>query len=133
MVTYFLPRTICQHKIVNSCHASSINLGFGFPPNVCSTGDAIVGVEGGAAMISRNDMALRRSGAIKAPPPPYETTVYRRLWAIVAPYVDSSDLYAACLSCRQWHQVFSPYLWGNPAAKFGSDNDTVYCKHIHFS
>jgi hypothetical protein len=74
----------------------------------------------------RNNIAVRWSGTAKAPPPPYETAVYRRLWAVVAPYIDPSDLYAVCLTCRQWHQVFSPYLWGSPATRFGTDNDSVY-------
>jgi hypothetical protein len=63
-----------------------------------------------------------------APPPPYEAAVYRRLWSIVAPYVQDFDLYAACLVCRQWHHIFSPFLWGNPGSKFGSDSDNIYRK-----
>jgi hypothetical protein len=76
----------------------------------------------------RSHHANRRPHKASAPPP-YATAVYRRLWEVVAPYVDESDLYAACLTCQQWHQIFSPYLWGNPATRFGTDNDTVYCEY----
>lgn len=61
-------------------------------------------------------------------PPSYQAAAYRRLWIIVAPYVHLSDLYAACLVCRQWHQVFAPLLWGAPASRFGNDSNSVYCK-----
>jgi hypothetical protein len=65
-------------------------------------------------------------------PPSYQAAAYRQLWMIIAPYVQSYDLYSACLVCRQWHSIFAPLLWGNPASRFGSDSDTVYCKHSQF-
>lgn len=80
----------------------------------------------------RDDIVARRNGVAKVLPPPYETVVYQRLWAVIGPYIDLSDLYAACLTCRQWHQVFNPYLWGDPATRFGTDSDTVYCEYRHF-
>ncbi|KAG0652848.1 hypothetical protein D0Z07_0603 [Hyphodiscus hymeniophilus] len=67
-----------------------------------------------------------------APPPPYEAAVYRRLWAIVAPYVHDFDLYSACLVCRQWHSIFSPLLWGNPGSRFGNDSDNIYLSLTRF-
>ena len=60
-------------------------------------------------------------------PPSYQAAAYRQLWIIVAPYVHSYDLYRACLVCRQWHQLFAPFLWGDPARKFGFDDDNIYC------
>jgi hypothetical protein len=62
-------------------------------------------------------------------PPSYQAAAYRQLWAIVAPYVHFSDLYAACLVCRQWQQVFAPLLWGAPASRFGNDSNSVYRKY----
>lgn len=71
----------------------------------------------------------RRIGAqVKPPPPPYEAAVYRQLWAVVAPFVQSQDLYSACLVSKLWHRVFSPILWANPAERFGRDSDTIYRK-----
>ncbi len=61
-------------------------------------------------------------------PPSYQAAAYRRLWVIIAPYVQAYDLYAACLVCRQWHQVFAPLLWGAPASSFGNDSNAVYRK-----
>ena len=69
-----------------------------------------------------------RSLLAPAPPPPYEAAVYRRLWSVVAPYVQDFDLYSACLVCRQWHHIFSPLLWGNPGLRFGNDSDNIYRK-----
>ena len=65
-------------------------------------------------------------------PPSYEAAAYRQLWIIVAPYVHSYDLYRACLVCRQWHQLFAPFLWGDPARKFGFDDDNIYCMLLFF-
>jgi hypothetical protein len=79
----------------------------------------------------RRNIAVRRKGSANAPPPPYEAALYRRLWAVVAPYVDPDDLYSVCLTCRQLHQAFIPYLWLSPATRFGTDNDTVYCESEH--
>lgn len=62
------------------------------------------------------------------PPPSYEAASYRRLWPIVSPYVKCEDLLSACLVSREWHRIFAPQLWGNPATRFGADLDAVYCK-----
>ena len=62
-------------------------------------------------------------------PPSYQAAAYRQsLWKLVAPYVQNHDLHSACLVSRLWHSVFAPYLWGNPASRFGPDSDAVYCK-----
>ncbi|KAH7355255.1 hypothetical protein BKA65DRAFT_498010 [Rhexocercosporidium sp. MPI-PUGE-AT-0058] len=65
-------------------------------------------------------------------PPSYQAAAYRQFWIIVAPYVHSYDLYRACLVCRQWHQLFAPFLWGDPARKFGFDDDNIYCTLLDF-
>ncbi|KAH7411298.1 hypothetical protein BKA64DRAFT_741868 [Cadophora sp. MPI-SDFR-AT-0126] len=65
-------------------------------------------------------------------PPSYQAAAYRQLWIIVAPYVHSYDLYRACLVCRQWHQLFAPFLWGDPARKFGFDDDNIYLNLTRF-
>ena len=59
-------------------------------------------------------------------PPSYESAVSRDYWKTVALYIPSSDLCAACRVSRQWHETFAPYLWGNPASHFGTQNDAVY-------
>lgn len=51
---------------------------------------------------------------------------YREVWVLVVPYVDDMDLYSACLVCRNWWQLFSTCLWGNPASHFGNDSDAIY-------
>ena len=61
-------------------------------------------------------------------PPSYESAVSRDYWKTVALYIPSSDLCAACRVSRQWHETFAPYLWGNPASHFGTENDAVYGK-----
>lgn len=63
-----------------------------------------------------------------APPPPYESALYRQLWTIVAPYVQPQDLYSACLVSRQFHKIFAPLLWKDPGSRFGNDSDSVYRK-----
>ncbi|KAL2070373.1 hypothetical protein VTL71DRAFT_13399 [Oculimacula yallundae] len=68
-------------------------------------------------------------------PPSYEAAAYgghRQLWILVAPYVHSYDLYRACLVCRLWHQLFAPFLWGDPARKFGLDDDNIYLNLTRF-
>ncbi|KAL1952716.1 hypothetical protein VTO42DRAFT_4417 [Malbranchea cinnamomea] len=65
-------------------------------------------------------------------PPPYEMATARDVWAIVAPYIPSADLCAACLVSRKWHQMFVPFLWGSPASHFGSDNDAMYVALTRF-
>jgi hypothetical protein len=65
-------------------------------------------------------------------PPPYQAASYRRLWTVVAPYIPLSDLYSACLVSRQFHQIFSPHLWGDPGSRFGWDNDTIYLSLTRF-
>ncbi len=61
-------------------------------------------------------------------PPSYESAVSRDYWKTVALYIPSSDLCAACRVSRNWHETFAPYLWGNPASHFGTENDAVYGK-----
>lgn len=62
------------------------------------------------------------------PPPSYEAASYRQLWPIVAPYIRYEDLFSACLVSREWHRSIAPQLWDNPAMRFGTDYDAVYCK-----
>lgn len=59
-------------------------------------------------------------------PPSYESATARDAWAIIAHYIPSSDLCAASLVSRRWHEIFMPFLWGDPASHFGTDNDAVY-------
>ena len=62
-------------------------------------------------------------------PPSYESATDRDAWSIIARYIPSSDLCAASLVCRRWHGLFMPFLWGDPASHFGTDNDAVYGKY----
>ncbi|KAG9189496.1 hypothetical protein G6011_06364 [Alternaria panax] len=64
--------------------------------------------------------------------PSYESVVRRDPWVLVAPYLPSQDLCSAALVCRQWHQTFTPNLWGSPASHFGVENDTVYVALTRF-
>lgn len=59
-------------------------------------------------------------------PPSYQSATDRDAWAIIAHYIPSSDLCAASLVCRRWHDLFMPFLWGDPASHFGTENDAVY-------
>lgn len=59
-------------------------------------------------------------------PPSYESAVNRDIWQIIAPWILSSDLCSASLVCRKWHSLFAPFLWGDPASHFGTQNDAVY-------
>lgn len=61
-------------------------------------------------------------------PPSYESATDRDAWAIIAHYIPSSDLCAASLVCHRWHDLFMPFLWGDPASHFGTENDAVYGK-----
>ena len=63
-------------------------------------------------------------------PPSYEEATTKDHWAIIARYIQSSDLCAACLVCRRWDEIFAPCLWGNPASHFGTENDRVYGEHL---
>ncbi|KAL4881436.1 hypothetical protein BJY04DRAFT_188898 [Aspergillus karnatakaensis] len=65
-------------------------------------------------------------------PPSYESAITRDAWPIIAEYIPSSDLCAVTLVCRRWHVVFMPFLWGNPASHFGTDNDEVYVALTRF-
>lgn len=65
---------------------------------------------------------------IDAVPPSYKSATARDAWAIIADYIPSSDLCAASLVCLRWHDLFMPFLWGDPASHFGTDNDAVYGK-----
>lgn len=58
--------------------------------------------------------------------PSYESATARDAWPLIAQYIPSSDLYAASLVCQRWHRLFMPFLWGNPASHFGTENDAVY-------
>ncbi|KAI9829585.1 MAG: hypothetical protein M1819_006090 [Sarea resinae] len=59
-------------------------------------------------------------------PPSYEAATNPDVWAVIAPYIRSSDLCAACLVSQHWHHVFAKSLWGNPAAHFGTEDNVVY-------
>ncbi|EKV08133.1 hypothetical protein PDIG_60500 [Penicillium digitatum PHI26] len=61
-------------------------------------------------------------------PPSYRSATDRDAWIIIARYIPSSDLYAASLVCHRWHGLFMPFLWGDPASHFGTNNDVVYGK-----
>ncbi|KAL5337039.1 hypothetical protein BJX70DRAFT_389567 [Aspergillus crustosus] len=65
-------------------------------------------------------------------PPSYQSATTRDAWPIIAQYIPSSDLCAVALVCRRWHVVFMPFLWGNPASHFGTDNDEVYVALTRF-
>ncbi|KAL1968907.1 hypothetical protein VTN77DRAFT_1268 [Rasamsonia byssochlamydoides] len=65
-------------------------------------------------------------------PPSYELATVRDAWAIIARYIPSADLCAASLVSRRWHEIFVPFLWGNPASHFGTDNDAVYVALTRF-
>ncbi|GCB22232.1 hypothetical protein AAWM_05117 [Aspergillus awamori] len=65
-------------------------------------------------------------------PPSYQTATTRDAWSIIAHYIPSSDLCAAVLVCRKWHGLFMPFLWGDPASHFGTDNDAVYVALTRF-
>jgi hypothetical protein len=58
--------------------------------------------------------------------PSYESAIRQSPWELVAPYLPSKDLCSAALVCQNWHDVFTPQLWGAPASHFGVQNDTVY-------
>ncbi|RJE26317.1 leucine Rich Repeat Protein [Aspergillus sclerotialis] len=64
--------------------------------------------------------------------PSYESATARDAWPIVAQYIPSSDLCAASLVCQRWHRLFMPFLWGDPASHFGTDNDAVYVALTRF-
>ncbi|KAI9697540.1 MAG: hypothetical protein M1820_007739 [Bogoriella megaspora] len=65
-------------------------------------------------------------------PPTYELSTTREYWTIIARYVQSSDLRAAALVSRRWHEIFVPYLWGNPASHFSVEDDSVYVALVRF-
>lgn len=63
---------------------------------------------------------------MEAAPPSYEKATLVNAWDLIAKHIPSSDLCAAALVCEEWHGIFVPHLWGNPAAHFGQENDRVY-------
>lgn len=63
-------------------------------------------------------------------PPSYESATDRDAWVIIAHYIPSSDLCAASLVSHRWHNLFVPFLWGDPASHFGTDNDAVYGRFL---
>ncbi|PLN84170.1 leucine rich repeat domain protein [Aspergillus taichungensis] len=65
-------------------------------------------------------------------PPSYQSATARDAWSIIARYIPSRDLCAVCLVCRRWHELFVPFLWGDPASHFGTDNDAVYVALTRF-
>jgi hypothetical protein len=65
-------------------------------------------------------------------PPSYSSTVSRDAWPLIAPYLPSKVLCAACLVSRRWHGIFIPFLWGDPASHFGIANDAVYVALTRF-
>ncbi|BDD60660.1 hypothetical protein MPDQ_006619 [Monascus purpureus] len=64
--------------------------------------------------------------------PSYAFATTRDAWIIIAQYIPSSDLCAASLVCRRWHKLLMPFLWGNPASHFGTENDAVYVALTRF-
>lgn len=62
----------------------------------------------------------------EANPPSYEKATLVNAWDIIAKYIPSSDLCSAALVCEEWHSIFVPHLWGNPASHFSQENDRVY-------
>ncbi|PYH46128.1 leucine rich repeat domain protein [Aspergillus saccharolyticus JOP 1030-1] len=65
-------------------------------------------------------------------PPSYQSATARDAWSIIAQYIPSSDLCAVALVCRRWHELFMPFLWGDPASHFGTENDAVYVALTRF-
>ncbi|KAL1310904.1 hypothetical protein AAFC00_001133 [Neodothiora populina] len=63
---------------------------------------------------------------MEAAPPTYEKATAPQKWDLIAQYLPSNDLCSAALVCEEWHTVFAPHLWGNPASHFGTENDRVY-------
>ena len=63
---------------------------------------------------------------MEAAPPSYEKATLKNHLDLVAKYIPSNDLCSAALVCSEWHAVFTPHLWGNPASHFGIENDSVY-------
>ena len=59
-------------------------------------------------------------------PPSYESATDRDAWVIIAQYIPSSDLCAASLVSHRWHKLVIPFLWGDPASHFGTEDDAVY-------
>lgn len=74
---------------------------------------------------------MGHKAAMETLPPSYQTATTWDAWAIVAPYIPSVDLCAASLVSQRWHEIFVPFLWGNPASHFGIDNDAVYGGHTY--
>ncbi|RAL09516.1 leucine rich repeat domain protein [Aspergillus homomorphus CBS 101889] len=65
-------------------------------------------------------------------PPSYQAATARDAWSIIAQYIPSSDLCAAALVSRRWHELFMPFLWGDPASHFGTENDAFYVAMTRF-
>lgn len=65
-------------------------------------------------------------------PPSYESAIARNPWHVIAPYIPSAELCALNRVNRALHEVFAPYLWGNPASHFGTENDRVYVALTRF-
>ena len=65
-------------------------------------------------------------------PPSYESAIARNPWQIVAPYIPSAELCALSRVSQWLHKIFTPYLWGNPASHFGTENDRVYVALTRF-
>ncbi|KAF3393986.1 hypothetical protein F1880_005240 [Penicillium rolfsii] len=63
-------------------------------------------------------------------PPSYKSATDRDAWAIIAHYIPSSDLCAASLVCHRWHDLFMPFLWGDPASHFGTENDAYARREV---
>ena len=61
-------------------------------------------------------------------PPSYEIATARDPWEVIAPYIPSAELCTLSRVSRGLNKVFAPYLWGNPASHFGTENDRVYGK-----
>lgn len=64
-------------------------------------------------------------------PPSYEAATTRDHWRFVAPYIEEPlDLCSVSRVSKAFHDLFVPFLWGNPSSHFGTQNDRVYGKSI---
>ncbi|KAK4982750.1 hypothetical protein LTR50_007594 [Elasticomyces elasticus] len=69
---------------------------------------------------------------MNAAPPSYGEATSINYWNLVALYIPSSDLCSVALVSKEWHTIFAPHLWGNPASHFGIENDAVYVALTRF-
>ena len=55
-------------------------------------------------------------------PTSYGEAITRDAWRLVAPYVSSTSLCALARVNNAFHNTFTPFLWGSPAAHFAGDS-----------